>query len=332
MDTKPYPTDVRKNEEAYTMERISGLRPFQRKSDLERVLRFVGQGNLLTDNCGWLHVGDVCHNRTKVDRPEDPEPYLYVYEQDERLDAIVLFYAPNMARFQVLIHPDHRNDDLERRLLEWSSRMLTRQSQNAEPRSDALNIWVMNCDVPRQRLLAELGFIAEPNPQVAYTTRSLSDPVPDLALPTGFSIRETLGEGESIALGTVHGAAFNSDWSNNAYRAVMQTRAYSYGHELLVVAPSGELAAFLIYWPDPITKNGLFEPVGCHHAYQRRGLTRQLMYEAMRRMSASGMTTATVKHSLTNPAAANLYASVGFTRKFTITDYHRPQSTQQHSQ
>jgi predicted acetyltransferase len=85
------------------------------------------------------------------------------------------------------------------------------------------------------------------------------------------------------------------------------------------------LAAFLIYWIDPVSKSGLFEPVGSHQDFQRQGLTRALMYEGMRRMVAHGMTKAIVKHqpAQQNPAAAALYRSVGFTLKYTITDYRK---------
>jgi ribosomal protein S18 acetylase RimI-like enzyme len=106
---------------------------------------------------------------------------------------------------------------------------------------------------------------------------------------------------------------------------VMRTPGFHLDRELIVVAPDQRFAAFLIYWIDPVSKSGLFEPVGCHQNFQRRGLTRALMYEGMRRMVAHGMTKAIVNHqpAQQNPAAAALYRSVGFTLKYTITDYRK---------
>ena len=80
-----------------------------------------------------------------------------------------------------------------------------------------------------------------------------------------------------------------------------------------------------IYWVDPVSKSGLFEPVGCRKDFQRLGLAKALMYEGMRRMIAQGMATAIVLHQpeQDNPASAALYRSVGFSLRYTITDYRK---------
>ena len=95
--------------------------------------------------------------------------------------------------------------------------------------------------------------------------------------------------------------------------------------EIVVVAPDGCFAAFLIYWVDPISRSGLFEPVGCHKDFQRLCLTRALMYEGMRRMISHGMTMAIVLHQpeQENPASAALYRSVDFSLLYTISNYQK---------
>jgi ribosomal protein S18 acetylase RimI-like enzyme len=106
---------------------------------------------------------------------------------------------------------------------------------------------------------------------------------------------------------------------------VKRTPGFHIDRELVVVAPGGRFAAFLIYWLDPVSKSGLFEPVGCHPDYQRLGLASALMYEGMRRMLAQGMTMAIVLHqpAQKNLASAALYRSVGFNLRYTITDYRK---------
>jgi len=76
--------------------------------------------------------------------------------------------------------------------------------------------------------------------------------------------------------------------------------------------------------------NVLADYCGCLHPgdichFQRLGLTRALMYEGMRRMSAHGMTTAVVKHkpAQQSPAAAALYRSTGFSLRYTLSDYRK---------
>ncbi len=92
----------------------------------------------------------------------------------------------------------------------------------------------------------------------------------------------------------------------------MRTPGFDAGRELVVVAPEGRFAAFLVYWLDPVSKTGLFEPVGCHEDFRCLGLSKALMVEAMKRMMDAGMERAVVGYSSGNVAARKLYASVGF--------------------
>jgi GNAT superfamily N-acetyltransferase len=150
-------------------------------------------------------------------------------------------------------------------------------------------------------------------------------PIPDSILPNGFTIRNVAGEEEAESVQAVHAGSFGSLWQPGEYRNVMRTPGFHIDRELVVVAPDGRFAAFLIYWIDPVSKSGLFEPVGCHQDFQRLGLASALMYEGMRRMLAQGMTIAIVLHepAQKNPASAALYRSVGFNLLYTISDYRK---------
>jgi mycothiol synthase len=63
--------------------------------------------------------------------------------------------------------------------------------------------------------------------------------------------------------------------------------------------------------------------VGTHSAFQRRGLARAVMVEALARMSDAGMATVTVNHNADNEAARRLYESLGFTKKHETYGYRR---------
>ncbi len=94
--------------------------------------------------------------------------------------------------------------------------------------------------------------------------------------------------------------------------AVMASPTYRPELDLVVVAPDDSFAAFCIVWFDEVNHMGVFEPVGCHSAHRRRGLTRALMYEGMRRLRDLGATTAHVLAHGSADAAPGLYASAGF--------------------
>ncbi|MCU0282244.1 MAG: GNAT family N-acetyltransferase, partial [Acidimicrobiia bacterium] len=64
-------------------------------------------------------------------------------------------------------------------------------------------------------------------------------------------------------------------------------------------------------------------PVGARPAYRRRGLTRAVLLEGLRRMRARGMDRACVSTGVTNTAARALYESAGFTAVNQYLDYAR---------
>jgi mycothiol synthase len=302
------------------------LHPYHGSDGLPKILHFVGECNALVDFCGCLHPGDICHFLSNTLRGRSLEKHFYVYESpEEELLGLVLLYPARYHGYDVLVHPHYRSSKLESMLIAWSEQQT--QALLQETVSDAAWIGsdVMDCDTKRHDILQAQGYAPSDGPSLIYTTRSLLEPIPESTLPGGFTIRNVAGEHEAEALQAVHAGSFGSKWRPGEYLQVMRTPGFHLDRELIVVAPDQRFAAFLIYWIDPVSKSGLFEPVGCHQNFQRRGLTRALMYEGMRRMVAHGMTKAIVNHqpAQQNPAAAALYRSVGFTLKYTITDYRK---------
>ncbi len=298
---------------------LTGLRAYQ-PDDLARVLHFVGECCAQTDFC-CLHPGDVAHYLSNTLRGRDLDRYFYVYEADGVIQALVLLRPARYGAFDAIIRPQ-QGDDFERRLLAWadaSEQAILREANSTDP----VNTEVMDCDAGRQAALRSLGYEADGSPYMAITERSLLLQIPASVLPKGFTIRSAAGEHEAALLTEVHMSAFNSKWTPEEYQRVMRTPGFEIERELVMVAPDGRFAAFLIYWPDPVTKTGLFEPVGCHKDFQRRGLTRALMYEGMRRMLTCGMTTAVVAHHINNDASTALYHSLGFETKYTSTSFHK---------
>jgi ribosomal protein S18 acetylase RimI-like enzyme len=306
------------------------LRPY-RPADLPAILASIGDWNARTAGCGYLHPGDICHYMSNGLRGRDLDKSFYRYEEDERVLALVVLYSASDAGYDALVHPDHRGGDLEQGLVAWCERALWDRPRVAAwapvdaPTAIGAEIMneVMDCDAVRRDLLLQRGYVPAGAPAGLYTTRSLADPIPASALPEGFTIRSASGEHEAAMLSAVHNGAFTPKWGPDDYLSVMRTPGYDAERELVVVAPGGRFAAFLVYWLDPVSRAGLFEPVGCHREFQRRGLTKALMYEGMRRMVASGMTTAIVKYNADNIAGAALYGSAGFQTLYTITAFRK---------
>lgn len=303
----------------------TNLRPYSGSRDLSRIMRFAGECNTLTDLCCSLHPGDVGHFLSNELAGRDPAPYCFVYESNGSLEALILFHALRSSSWGLLVHPHRRDAGVETDLIAWTEQHLQHLLAVSGSTTEWITTEALECDTSRRAILASRGYVADPEPDFLVTTRALQGAIPVSVLPDGFSIRAVAGEHEADAVQAVHAGAFGRAWQPGEYLQVMRSPSFHREREWVVVAPDGRFAAFLVYWIDPISKSGLFEPVGCHPDFQRRGLTRALLYEGLRRMGAQGLTMAVVVHEAPddNPASTALYRSVGFTPKYGSNEFRR---------
>ena len=123
----------------------------------------------------------------------------------------------------------------------------------------------------------------------------------------------------------MHNHSFSAKWNAEKYLKVF--RAPHMEYELVVAAPDGRFAAFTNVWVDEVNRSLLFEPVGTHSDFRRRGIGKALMVHALTRMRAErGIEHAYVCHEppSKNPAAGALYASVGFAPLHEIHECSKP--------
>jgi mycothiol synthase len=292
--------------------------------ELKELLQFVGRGANATDFCNWWHPGDIRHMLSNGLRGASSEDHLFVVKDgDQQFAAVVIthFYKPNLRSLEVMIDPAREQPALRRELTVWAEAHLESIAHKVDYQTDTLVSDFMECDPYRLQVMQELGYELA-DVFMHFAARPL-DVIPDSVLPEGFSIRNVQSVEEAEALALVHMGAFGSSWTADSYQKVMNSPAFEIDHELVVVAPDGRYAAFLIYWVDPVTKTGLFEPIGCHSEFQRRGLVKALMYEGMRRMRAEGAEAAMIKYFIDNPAASAAYLSAGFTVKHAIREFQK---------
>lgn len=300
-------------------------------ADLNQVLRFVGQCNRAPSDGALPHPGDVMHFMSNTLRGHDLDRHIFLYEEpDGQLRALVLLYPGAIWYYELLVDPALRtsgDEAFEAAALAWAEDATWAAAQaNADEKSNAIDeigADVTLGDPVRQPLLDRLGYTSNGIVSGLYTTRSLGVPIPEKPLPAGFSIRPVAGEHEAGLVAAVHNGAFTPKWDVESYLEVMRTPGFQIDHELVVIAPDGRFAAFVIIWLDPISRSGLFEPVGCHRDFQRRGLASALMYEGMRRMRAAGMETAIVRYNADNIAGVPLYRSVGFQTRYQLAEYQK---------
>ncbi len=298
------------------------LRSYQ-PEDLPYVLTFIGECLRASNLCNW-HPGDIVHWMSNAQRGTDLDKYYWLYQENNQLLAFAELPPTKWASYVLIVHPQYRGGELEMSLLTECEMVMWQRMQAEGSEKTSLSLSVAAADTERIKCLRLLGY-EEGKVTNVVDSRALSESIPVSVLPDGFSIRSVAGEHEAALVAEVHNSSFGPGWTPEEYIKVMRTPGFDFERELVVVAPDGRFAAFLIYWLDPISKSGLFEPVGCHKEFQHKGLTKALMHEAMRRMVKAGMETALVGHYTDNEAATKLYASVGFREHFKCLGYSKAQ-------
>jgi mycothiol synthase len=174
-----------------------------------------------------------------------------------------------------------------------------------------LNTTVYDYDQRRAELVTRRGYSHVG--LAGYKRRcALDGPIPAGELPAGYRIRP-VADDEMEAWSAVIGAAFdNAFTSAKRCRSWLQAPTNRPDLNLVAVAPDGAFTASAIAWLDEANAIGMFEPVGTHPDYRRRGLARAVLCEGLRRLKALGARLAYVGCG-TGMAVTRLYESVGFT-------------------
>lgn len=144
--------------------------------------------------------------------------------------------------------------------------------------------------------------------------RDLHDDLPEITLPDGYSLLDRMRDDLADMRAEAHFSAFSpgSKMTGARYRYFMTAPSYNPEMDIVVLNPQGRPVAFGMGWLDDESKVGLFEPVGTHQDYQRKGLGRAAMREGMRRMKERGMTVATVNTTANDEDNIAFYHAAGF--------------------
>ena len=295
-----------------------------RARSYEGIHDFYAMLDLLTEGCKadngtyYLHRGDLGWWLFYTDTPPEIwQSNIRLWVEAERLVGWALLSVEEGA-FDVFTHPSLRGDPREREMLAWA---LEQMSATEEVRM----FGVAENDQVRVRWLEENGFQSEPH--YIQFTRSFVEPLESPKLPDGFHLRTSRGEEDARLRAVASHAAFGStkpfeDYWPRTLR-FMQSPVYVPEHEIFVMSPEGEVASYCIIWTDEINKLGHFEPVGTHPKFQRKGLGKILLLDALRRLKSEGMEWADVCTDHDNLAAIRLYESVGFQLDKRLLSYKK---------
>lgn len=237
------------------------------------------------------------------------------FDQQHRLIAFALVDGYCNLLFDY--DPRANSAELEEAILHWGLTCLPRVPQ-ADNEDLTLNAVCREDDVERYAWLIRHGF----QPQALRTlrfVRSLSEPIPDLPLPDGFSIRSANGFEEVDALVDLHRAAFGTDrMTVEERRAMMNVPDYLPELDLVAVAPAGRLVGFCVCGiaaeENAATgrSEGHTDPIGVHPDFQKKGLARALLLTGLQLLRERGVKYAVLGTSSENSAMQAAARSAGF--------------------
>ena len=91
-----------------------------------------------------------------------------------------------------------------------------------------------------------------------------------------------------------------------------QTSLYRADLDLVVHDQHDDVAAYGLFWHDPVTATGLVEPMRTEDNHQRRGLARHVLTAGVALLADAGAQRIKIVYDPDNPASGHLYRSVGF--------------------
>jgi mycothiol synthase len=294
---------------------LSQPRPYHDEYDLSAMLHLLQAGRKAENGTYYVHPGDLTW--WLYYPPIDHEHWQDIYLWDDPASPGRLLgwslLSPTWSTFDVYVQPELRGTPQAEAMYLWAEERAANLVRTSG--ADKLGMmWVSQGDDILDRHLRQRGF--QRKHETVYFLRSLEEELPRTILPDGFNVRSTRGEVEVEARAAAQYAAFDSSASFDRYvqrfTRFMRSPVYDPDLDIVAATPEGKIGAFCIVWPDSVNQVGLFEPVGTHPDYQRKGLGRAVMLEGLRRLQQRGMSRAMVCTGEDNLPGVKLYESMGF--------------------
>ena len=294
-------------------------RAYQSANDLRRIQVALMEWTQQAGDCNYIHKGDVRHRLFNGGYKHNPQDMLHYWQNDKgEIIGFVLLY-PFWEWFELYVAPDLRYTDFHIEAFQWSEQNLIDYAKRIEKPLKQVVAETFGCDPRYDEFVMARGYTYTKQ-TLSYTEHDLRH-ISEATLPEGFHFHDATGD-DLENLADVHNNSFTHKWTADIYGKVFNAPYQEY--EFVVVAPDGRFAAFTQVWVDDINHSILFEPVGTHQDFRRRGIARAMMVYVMKRMQAEhGTQYAIVWHELPdkNPASGALYASVGFRPKYQMCEY-----------
>lgn len=249
-----------------------------------------------------FHVGDICW-RLRLQPGRDPAAEVRLWSGAG--DRLVGFAWRKSGKGDTQCRPGVARAPLESRMLAWL------EEQALAAGSERLTVGGFEGDAARGALLEARGY--ERSDTCLRHMRIALDPPPTQApVAAGYAV-QSAARIDVPAQARAIARAFGTEPSPpSTYFSVRASPHYRNELDVVVRAPSGEVASFARGWIDEANRVGLLEPVGTDPDHRRRGLARAAVSAAVLRMRALGARSAVAYAASDDPGVCALYRACGF--------------------
>ena len=295
------------------------IRRYQGLQDLGPLLEFASRSfaERLPLNACW-HPGDIAWQLMPA---YDRAHRVGMWCVAGRVAAVTMFPGADQLLLEVLPEAEELLPEIVAR----AEQSILRTGQGK------LSIRAFEGDARRIAALEALGYVAGAPEGVSFRI-DLARPLKDSSLPQDFRLRDSVGI-DPGQRAKAHRDAWNdlseigipnaqSEFSEERYRGLRTAPNYDPTLDILIEADDGTFVANALCWADAKSGVAIFEPVGTHASYRKRGLAKLAMGEALRRVTERNLKTARVSTAHFNLPAIRAYCGAGFelfdrTRRWT---------------
>lgn len=310
------------------------MRPYRGETDLQAIADLINTCEAVDQLDEGASVSEL---RLKFDAPSvDKARDLRLWEDvNGKLIGFGQIWIPESGEvidgfLWFRIHPNACGGTLETQVINWGEERM-RQVRLKRGVGVKLRSGTRDDKADRIALLESCGFTADR--YFLTMERSLGKPIPELALPAGFTLRQVKGEQDAEAWVELFNQSFIDHWNHHdftveKFKYALSDPNYKPELDLIAVAPDGTFAAFCKGYIDlehnarKQSNEGWIGVLGTRRGFRRMGLARAMLLAGMRQIEAAGMDTVKLGVDAENPSGAGrLYESVGFRKLYTQISY-----------
>jgi GNAT superfamily N-acetyltransferase len=275
------------------------LRTYQNEDDYWRIREFLRRVMILNNrrelswhvarlDYWWWFANPILENFSL------PEAVFLWKTEEGEIAAVLNPEAHTVAFMQ--IHPDFHTPELVDEMITTAEKHLTETNRDGKQH---LEFYIDSQDKLCQEVLSRHAFqrVERSNEHELQHRRSLEDPLPEMPVIPGYTIRP-MGAGlELLERCYASGLGFHNDDIQVArdnrdhpewYHRIQLAPLYRRDLDIVAVAPDGSTAAFCTAWFDDMSRTAYLEPVATVAAHRKRGLGKAVVLEALQRLKRMG--------------------------------------------